>query len=328
MSDKPSTPSSLVTAILTFTALVAFAANSVLSRMALSGGDASLIDPDSFTLIRLLAGAITLWFIVGCMHFYQENPVKSLDPSSSFKPSSPWLHQFNKWRKWCGAFSLLAYAWLFSIAYQSLDTATGALVLFGAVQLSMNIAAIIQGQKPSIVEVVGSVIAFTGLGYLLWPNIGTPQYWSMILMVLSGVAWGMYSLLGRQSLFPVLDSAHYFSRSVGLMLAGLMVLSLAMNIDSVQLTLSNMLQSEHYGGVVLAIISGALTSGIGYAIWYKALTGLTPSKAAALQLSVPFIAAIGGVIFNHETLSLHLISSGAIILSGISMVLIARNKSC
>jgi drug/metabolite transporter (DMT)-like permease len=326
LSEKPLTPSSLVTAALTLTALVAFAANSVLSRMALGGGEARLIDADSFTLIRLLSGALTLWFIVGCMHLYQQKPAKLSDSLTSLKQHSYQHHPFYNWRKWLGALSLLAYAWLFSIAYLSLDTATGALVLFGAVQLSMNVVAVIQGQRPTTIEVVGSVIAFIGLGYLLWPNIGTPQYWSMILMALSGVAWGMYSLLGRKSQSSVLDSADYFSRSVILMLAGLVILSLAMNVNSVQLTLSNTLQSEHYDGVILAIVSGALTSGIGYAIWYKALTGLNPSKAAALQLSVPFIAAVGGVVFNHETLSLHLIASGAIILSGISLVLIARNK--
>ena len=277
------------TLLLTCLAMTAFAANSVLCRLALGQ---SSIDPTTFTAVRLLAGALVLLVIFG----FSRNR-KNLSSRGS----------------WLAAAMLFLYAITFSFAYVSLTTGTGALILFGAVQISMIVLTLASGQRLKPVEWLGIVIAFCGLVYLVLPGVTAPSLKGFFLMALAGVAWGVYTLCGRGSTVPLSDTTFNFIRSVPLVILPILLTFSKMNFSS--------------AGILLAALSGGVTSGIGYAIWYTALRGLTATQAAVVQLSVPIIAAFGGVIFISEQITLRLTLSTFLTLGGILIVIMSKRKN-
>ncbi len=272
--------------MLTCFALIAFAANSVLCRRALGG---ETIDAASFTFIRLLAGAVVLFIFLQIKR----------DSASSLAKGS-----------WSASFMLFIYAVSFSYAYISLDTGTGALILFASVQITMLLVTVFSGNRLHASEWLGIVIAFTGFVYLIIPDITTPSVVGFLLMAIAGIAWGLYTLKGRASVSPLNDTAYNFIRTIPL----LIVLGI-ISLKGAHIT------SE---GIMLAVLSGALASGVGYSIWYAALGGLTSTQAAVLQLLVPIIAAAGGVVFVNEAITVRLMSASGLVLGGILIVVLGR----
>ncbi len=282
-----SSGSSLSRAFLyTSLAMLAFAGNSILCRMALRDGS---IDPASFTSIRLLSGAVALLLIV-----------RLTRKDASIREHGGWI----------SALMLFFYAICFSYAYISLSAGTGALILFGFVQGTMIAIALWSGDRPSVSEWLGWLLAVGGLVWLLMPGIEAPPAVGATLMALAGIGWGVYSIRGRLETNALVSTCSNFVYSI----AFVVILS-AMTITSADIT---------NRGVVLAIISGALTSGVGYVIWYAALNYLSALQAALVQLSVPAIAAAGGVILLAEPVSLRLLTSGILILGGISLALVQK----
>ncbi len=276
------------TSIFTLLALVAFAANSVLCRNALA---TEAIDPGTFTIIRLSSGAlvlILLWFARG------------------HRKSSP---ARGSWR---GASALFVYAISFSYAYISLDTGTGALILFAAVQFTIMGVNLWQGAQYSPLEFMGIGLAFLGFILLVVPELNTPSISGFILMTLAGIAWGAYTLYGQHSRDALADTACNFLRTLPMVLV-----LLALIYPQANATLS---------GVALAISSGALASGIGYALWYAALPRLALILAALLQLAVPILASIGGVIVSAESITRDLIISSALVLGGLALVITSQKR--
>jgi drug/metabolite transporter (DMT)-like permease len=214
---------------------------------------------------------------------------------------------------WRSALALFAYAAGFSYAYLSLTAATGALLLFGAVQATMIGYGLWSGERPGVRQAIGLLIAFAGLAWLLLPGITAPPLFGSALMLGAGAAWGAYSLRGKGSGDPIVVTAGNFLRAVPLAL----VLGLAMGRSL----------SFDPAGAIYALCSGALASGLGYAVWYTALRGLKATSAASVQLSVPVIAAAGGIVFLGEALSVRLLIAGAAILGGIALVIIDRSPA-
>jgi len=274
----------------TLFALIAFAANSVLCRLAL--GD-DTIDAASFTVVRLLSSSLTLLIIL--------NMTKRVNTSSDNIESKG---------SWVAALMLFTYAACFSFAYVSLDTATGALVLFGVVQITMILVSISTGNKLHIAEWLGVILAFGGFVYLVLPDVTSPSLSGLVMMIVAGIAWAVYTLKGKSSTAPLADTAYNFFRTTPLV-----ILLALIAYPSIALSMQ---------GVILAVLSGAIASGIGYTIWYIALNSLSSTEAAVLQLSVPVIAAIGGVILVNEMLTLRLVIAGIIILGGILLVVLGR----
>ena len=273
---------------LTAFALVAFAFNSILCRMALSEGE---IDAASFTAVRLVSGAAVLAALVLASR-KMGNPAKS--------------------GNWVSAFFLFAYAVAFSFAYLGLTTATGALILFGCVQLTMFGVSLHRGVRPGVLEWVGLIVAFGGLVYLVLPGLSAPPLSSALLMAAAGIAWGGYTLRGKGSEDPLADTTGNFIRSVPMVLVVALVY------------LPNLEAS--WRGVGLAMLSGAIASGVGYSVWYAALKYHTPTRAAVLQLSVPVIAAVGGIMLLAEVTSVRLAVAGALILGGILLFVVCKEK--
>ena len=211
---------------------------------------------------------------------------------------------------WLASFMLFLYAISFSYAYLSLDTGTGALILFASVQITMILVSIYSGYRLHISEWIGLFIAFIGLIYLVLPDVSTPSIIGFFLMSLAGIAWGIYTLKGQTSQNPLSDTTYNFLRTTPFVLILII------------LTFSN----THYStmGITLAILSGAIASGIGYTIWYSALRNLSSTQAAVLQLLVPVIAALGGVVFVSEPITARLLISGALVLGGVLMVILGR----
>lgn len=267
-------------------ALTAFAFNSILCRLALRGGE---IDAAGFTLARLLSGAMALFILA---YFFSSK--KGIRNSGN----------------WASAFFLFAYAICFSFAYLGLTAGTGALVLFGAVQITMIGVSIFRGERPTALEWIGLIVAVGGLVYLVLPGLAAPPLVNALLMTAAGIAWGFYTLRGKGSSDPLADTTGNFVRSVPMII-------LAAIPFFAQLRLSSR-------GVLLAAISGAVTSGVGYAIWYAALKHHTATRAAVLQLSVPVIAAAIGVWFLSEAADLRLVIAAALILGGIGLTIIGR----
>jgi drug/metabolite transporter (DMT)-like permease len=265
--------------------MVAFAANSVLCRAALGDG---AIDPAGFTAVRLASGAV---FLAGIRVLAA--PVRR---GGACGPNP-----------WGSAAMLFLYAIAFSVAYRSLTAGTGALILFGAVQATMILAALQASERLAFLEWTGLVLALGGLVYLVLPGLAAPPLLGSTLMAAAGMAWGIYSLRGRGSPDPLGDTAGNFARTVPLVAV---VLVAAAVLSRVHLTPR---------GVGLAAASGALASGLGYAVWYAALRNLTASRAAVVQLSVPVIAAAGGVIFLGERVTLRLAVSAVLILGGVGL---------
>ena len=276
------------TAVLTVLALIAFAGNSIFCRLAL--GEFT-IDPASYTAARLISGALTLWVIA-----------RFLQGSSSAKSGGGWIS---------GAM-LFLYAIAFSVAYISLSAGTGALILFASVQITMITVGLYHGERPDVLEWLGLCIAIAGLIYLVSPGITAPSLFGSALMAIAGIAWGIYSLRGRGATDPVGATAGNFLRTVPLALA-------VVFLWSSRLTISPM-------GLLWAVLSGSITSGLGYVIWYAALRGLTATRAATVQLSVPVLAALGGVVVLSEAITLRLIISAVIILSGVGLA-VAHQKT-
>lgn len=270
--------------VLTMLTMIAFAANSILCRRAL---DTTSIDPATFTLIRLVAGAATLWLI------------------ARVRIGRP-VHAGN----WRSAFSLFAYAAAFSFAYVSLSAGTGALILFGSVQATMILYGLLRGERFKPLQAVGLLLAIGGLVALLLPGVTAPHWVGATLMTLAGIAWGAYSLLGRASTSPIETTAGNFLRASVL---GALLSAVALNAFAWDAR-----------GAWLAVLSGAVASGLGYATWYTVLPALRATQAATVQLSVPVIAAIGGVLLLGEHLTPRLVLCAAAILGGIALVLHAR----
>ena len=273
--------------ILTSLAMLAFAGNSLLCRVALKSTG---IDAASFTSIRLISAALTLWLVV-----------RLSSKTSSGKGN------------WPSAIALFAYAAGFSFAYINLTAATGALLLFGAVQTTMIGYGIWRGERLLNLQLLGLVLALGGLVGLTFPGLSAPPLLSSLLMIGAGAAWGIYSLRGKGAGDPTLVTAGNFLRTVPITVALSLLMIAHISWDN--------------AGIWYAIMSGALTSGIGYAIWYKALPALKATQAATVQLSVPVIAAIGGIILLGESISLRLILASIAIISGIALVILERKKS-
>lgn len=324
--------STLSVALYTLVALVAFAANSVLCRMALSVQQTTpLIDPSSFTAIRLTAGALVLWLLMSLRTRRLHTNTSDVNTSDVNKSDAN-KSAANKTKaaisashgSFLAAGLLFIYAVTFSYAYVLLDTATGALILFAAVQMSMMLMSYIQGQRLTLLEVIGASLAFAGFGYLVLPGVSAPSIIGLILMALSGCAWGGYTLLGKQSRKPLFDTGYNFIRTLPLVAAMIGVVWL-LPLFSVVEPINHLILSP--AGILLAVLSGGLASGVGYALWYQALRGLTATHAAVLQLTVPVIAAFGGVLFLDEVISIHLSISASIIFLGIGLVILAKPKS-
>ncbi|MDD9939361.1 MAG: DMT family transporter [Myxococcales bacterium] len=288
-----SAPGVLRTAALTSLAMVAFAANSILCRRALGEG---AIDAASFSTVRLVSGALALALLHAALT--RRRAARHAHASPSERAGS-----------WASAAMLFLYAVPFSFAYNSLATGTGALILFGAVQATMLVAGLRSGEHPHPLQWGGLVLALAGLVYMVLPGVSAPSPTGSALMGIAGVAWGVYSLRGRGARDPLAETSANFTRSVPMVL----VVS-ALTLSTMQATAS---------GVLLAVASGALASGVGYAVWYAALGGLSSTVAAIVQLTVPVIAAVGGVLFMAESITPRLVIASTLILGGVLVALSA-----
>ncbi|OAH96913.1 hypothetical protein A1353_23870 [Methylomonas methanica] len=267
---------------LTLLAMIAFAGNSLLCRLALKH---TSIDPANFTNIRIISGALALGLII-----------RMRDGAHSVAGN------------WPSALALFIYAAGFSYAYLSLSAATGALILFGTVQATMIGYGLWTGERLGTRQSAGLICAFSGLAALLLPGLSTPSLPGSLLMLSAGVAWGVYSLRGKGAGDPIHVSAGNFLRAA----------SLAEALSVVTLPSGSLDRS----GFWYAVFSGALASGVGYAIWYTALRGLTAAIAAVVQLSVPILTAAGGIIFLDEAITLRLMIASTAILGGMALVII------
>jgi len=270
--------------ILTALTMLAFAGNSLLCRQALK---TTGIDAASFTAIRVVSGAVMLWLIV-----------RVFRQTQSGKGS------------WLSAAALFAYAAAFSFAYISLSAGTGALLLFGAVQATMIGYSLWCGERLGLQKTAGLLLAVAGLVGLLLPGLAAPPLSGAVLMLGAGIAWGIYSLHSKGNGDPTRATAGNFLRAVPFALALIAVTASGIKYDS--------------AGIGYAVASGALTSGLGYAIWYAVLPALKTINAAIIQLSVPVIAALGGVLFLGESITLRLMLASSAIIGGIALVIYSR----
>ncbi|WP_297773404.1 DMT family transporter [uncultured Roseovarius sp.] len=277
---------------LTVLTMIAFAANSVLNRMALAGGS---IDAVSFGVVRLVSGAAMLALL--CLFLRGR------------------LHLFGPGRL-AGVLSLLIYLYGFSMAYRALDAGLGALILFGVVQMTMFAGGLMAREVMPARRWIGAGLAFGGLAWLLWPG-GGPQVSVVhgLLMAAAGVGWGVYSLTGRQAGDALMATTANFvlAAPVGVLVGWLV----PKGVGGVTLGAE---------GIVLAVVSGAITSGLGYALWYSVLPRLAASVAAVAQLTVPVIAMVGGVIFLSEALSLEVVLASALVLGGVAVSVIQPRR--
>jgi drug/metabolite transporter (DMT)-like permease len=275
-------------AVYTAFALIAFAANSVLCRLAL-GKDA--IDAASFTNIRLICGALVL-LIVNAAGKTGAMPDRG---------------------NWTSAFMLFLYAVTFSFAYISLNTGTGALILFAAVQATMIIFAVVKGERLRLWGWLGLGVGLAGLTYLVSPGLAAPSPAGAALMTVAGISWGIYSLRGRGTGSPVAVTTDNFLRSTPFVLIIGLIFFQNLHIT--------------FAGALFAALSGGLTSAIGYVIWYAALRDHSATSAALVQLLVPVLAALGGVVLLSEALTMRLLLSSAMIIGGVALALMQRKNS-
>ncbi len=279
------------TLLLTAVAMAFFAANSLLARLALGAGR---IDAAAFTAIRILAGAAALALVMGV----RREGFRAALRHGSLR----------------SAFALFAYAIAFSFAYLSLTAGTGALVLFAAVQVTMLGIGIARGERPRASEWTGLALAFGGFVYLVAPGLAAPSPAGVALMTVSGIAWGCYSLAAKDVQSPIAATAANFTKAIPLAAATFMVIWI-------------MGQSRaSWSGIALAAVSGAITSGLGYAAWYVALKHLRTTFAAIVQLTVPPLAAAAGVMFLGEQLTWRLVFASAAILGGVGMALFGKTR--
>ena len=264
--------------------MIAFASNSLLCRLALKQ---TSIDAASFTFIRIVSGAIALWIILKARR-------------------ADWTKAGN----WPSAFVLFVYAATFSFAYLQLSAGTGALLLFGAVQATMILWGLRKGERFDAIQILGLLMAVAGLVVLVFPGLTAPPLTGSILMLGAGVAWGIYSLRGKGSPDPTNATAGNFLRAVPFAAALSLVFLTRIHLDS--------------AGLEYALISGAITSGLGYVIWYSALPGLKATSAATVQLSVPVLAATGGILLLGEPTTIRYLVASAVILGGITLVILEK----
>lgn len=267
--------------------MIAFASNSLLCRLALKQTD---IDPATFTFVRILSGAIALWIMMQTRRA-----------------------QYRDAGNWWSALALFAYAAAFSFAYLDLPAGTGALLLFGAVQATMIFWGVRKGERLRAIQIAGLAVAITGLVVLLFPGLSAPPLAGSILMLSAGVAWGIYSLRGKGEKNPAGATAGNFLRAVPFAVAISIITLPWARADSL--------------GVIYAIFSGAITSGLGYVIWYSALPGLKATSAATVQLSVPVLAATGGILLLGEPITLRYVLASIAVLGGIALVLIQKRRA-
>jgi len=268
-------------------AMFAFAANSLLCRLALKHTD---IDAASFSIVRLASGAVVLWLMCALRR-----------SSTTIKGS------------WKGAAALFVYVFAFSFAYRHLETGTGALLLFGAVQLSMVLYGMLKGERMHTKAIAGFVLALAGLVSLLLPGAAAPDPASALTMLLSGLAWGVYSLLGKGVGDPLAVTAGNFIRSIPLVLMASLPFLAGLRWDPL--------------GVLYGVLSGALASGVGYAAWYVAVRHLASFQAATVQLSVPILASLAGIVFLGESLSVRMVLASITVLGGVALVLGGKHGS-
>lgn len=282
-------PSGLQVFALTALTMIAFAANSVLGRMGLLGGD---IGAGSFALIRLISGAVVLALIAG--------PMRTVKSGT-----------------WRGGLALLVYAAFFSYAYLQLDAGTGALLLFAMVQATMVGAGLVGGERFTALQWIGIVTAFGALVWLVSPGLDAPPLMAAGAMMIAGVGWGIYSLIGRTAgATPTLNTAGNFWRASLLALVLLGPILLYIHPE----------QRPGTNGIIIAAVSGAITSGLGYALWYYTLKSLTAMRAGVSQLTVPAIAAFGGILFLGEDPTLRFVLSSALILAGVGLATLTPGK--
>ena len=279
----------LRTAIYTSFAMVAFAANSILCRKALGS---AAIDPAGFTTLRLASGALVLGVLVLS---------GAIRRSGAARSSGSWV----------SAAMLFLYAVAFSFAFVRLQAGTGALILFGAVQATMILTAILRGERPGLLECIGLAAALSGLAYLVLPGLLAPSLQGALLMAAAGSAWGVYTLRGRGAVNPAAVTADNFMRSLPFVLIVVLLSLQKVNISA--------------PGALLAMVSGGLTSALGYVVWYAALPNLSTTRAALVQLVVPVLAAGAGVLVLSEPLSLRLVLSAGLILGGIALAITGRH---
>jgi drug/metabolite transporter (DMT)-like permease len=275
--------------VLTSLALAAFAANSLLCRLALHDGN---MDPVGFTVIRLASAALAL-FILTRIRRDGARPTRSGD--------------------WISAFWLFLYAITFSCAYVQLETGTGALLAFGAVQVTMILFGLLTGERPPRQVWAGLLLALGGVVYLLLPGASAPDWLPAASMVLAGIAWGIYSLRGRGVRDPGAATCGNFVRTVPMVL----VVG-AVFVSRLQFTTQ---------GLVAGIASGAIASGLGYILWYRALAYLTATRAAIVQLAAPILAALGGVAFLAEALSSRLVFAALAVCTGVVLAATSRREA-
>lgn len=272
---------------LTTLAMIAFASNSLLCRLALKH---TRLDAASFTTIRLISGGVILWLIVRMR--------RGIHTGSG---------------NWRSALALFVYAAGFSFAYVSLPASTGALLLFGAVQATMIGHGIWTGERLRRLQLAGLVLALGGLVCLLSPGLSAPPLLGSLLMLSAGVAWGVYSLRGKGRGDPLKVTAGNFLRAVPITAALSILMHNRASLDS--------------AGFGYAVLSGALASGLGYAIWYTALPELKATNAATVQLGVPVLAALGGIAFLGESVTLRLVLASVAILAGIALVILEKQTA-
>src|SRR5438552_8747750 len=277
--------------ILTLLAIIAFASNSLLCRAALKQ---TTVDAATFTFVRVFSGAAALWLIVKMRH------ASGLTDNRHIRGN------------WLSALALFAYTAAFSFAYVDLSAGTGALLLFGAVQATMILWGLYKGERLNAIQIAGFVVAVTGLIALVFPGLSAPPLIGSILMLGAGVAWGIYSLRGKGERNPASATTGNFVRAVPFAAAVSIIFVPWAHVD--------------FTGVTYAIISGGITSGLGYVIWYSALPGLTATSAASVQLSVPVLAATGGILLLSELVTLRYVLASISVLGGIALVVVTPHS--
>ena len=271
-----------MTILLTAISLIAFAANSLLCRMALGNG---LIDPVSFTMLRLVSGMLILI------------PVSKLlsEPSSTNKQGAAWV----------SGLALFCYAGAFSLGYVTITASMGTLILVGAVQITMLGWALVRGEKLGALRWLGSAISMGGLVYLVLPGVSAPDPIGALLMLISGTAWGVYSIRGRGAPSPISMTAKNFLWATPIAFLASLMFHSSVHLET--------------RGILLAVCSGSVTSALGYIIWYRALRHLSTSAASIVQLLIPVLTAFGGVLFLSEVITTRLLIASALILGGVAM---------
>ncbi|GAB6071369.1 DMT family transporter [Thiomicrorhabdus hydrogeniphila] len=289
--------------LLTFFSMVAFAANAVICRWAL---DHQLVDPMSFTSLRLGSSAVVLF---GVMSWYQWRQNTKPKVSSAQTPAKV---SRGSWR---AAIILFIYAITFSYGYVAISTSTGALLLAGVVQLTILGYAVRNGEKLHLAEWIGVALALIGLIYLVYPKLTTPSWWGLVIMSISAYTWALYTIYGRKSVNPLSDTAFNFYRTLPMIIVA--------SALSLWLTEHSFIT---YKGFILAIISGGITTALGYILWYSALPKISSSMASASQLLVPLMAAFGAMLLIHEPITVSFLVAAVFMLGGLGLVVHGRNQ--